>query len=691
MRAQLGGCLLLIGLLLGCSAASTPATVKPQAAASTPTAPQPVAAPTPLPSPTPAPTAAPTVTPTPRPVLLRLSDELIQGLDALQVVLPDTLLVDGRQAQVAVVASGDADISLALDPLEGLSDALAVRHVVAVLPFRGLQDGIGSDDLAAAWAGEQQMALVVDPKALAAATALWGPPDEMVMIAPVEATLLDERDAIGLVGFEQLDPTLKVLAVDGQDVLSNQFDARSYPLAVALVADGDPALLEQIAPVLQPWANRDAERLTQLVMTGVTAMCRLTAAKMEERGYTYPAEIVGPVLHRADITHVSNEVPFIEGCPVNPASGNLTFCSDYPYWQALAAVGADIVGLSGNHVNDYGYDGALESLAYYESLGVPVYGSGVNEQAACEPLLWDDHGNTFAFVAALAFDPQYAWATDDKPGACYYYRNKERILERVRDLSEQVDVVSVELQYYETYHPFPTAQQVVEFRELRAAGADLVTGVQSHVPQAWEPYGVGDPGGAGMILYGLGNLFFDQMWSWETRTGLIARHTIYQGRLLSSEILTTVLEDAAQPRWATSDERLEILERVHGAAPSMETSRYDSTGGMAVYAVELALHGWLEGDQGTAAYWGLDMLTDEVFAQDARGGEVTSTNWQIVDVRPSQLTHQVIIAFRDTTCNLRGEPYSYPGTHLAVAQVTVEGDVVQIRELMPWHVADAGA
>ena len=126
----------------------------------------------------------------------------------------------------------------------------------------------------------------------------------------------------------------------------------------------------------------------------------------------------------------------------------------------------------------------------------------------------------------------------------------------------------MELQYYETYNPWPTPEQVEEFRELRAAGADIVTGVQSHVPQAWEPYAASDAGGPGVIVYGLGNLFFDQMADWDTRTGLIARHTIYDGRVLSSEILTTVLEDFAQPRWATPKERAGILTRIFDAAPA---------------------------------------------------------------------------------------------------------------------------
>jgi poly-gamma-glutamate synthesis protein (capsule biosynthesis protein) len=71
-----------------------------------------------------------------------------------------------------------------------------------------------------------------------------------------------------------------------------------------------------------------------------------------------------------------------------------------------------------------------------------------------------------------------------------------------------------------------------------------------------------------MISYGLGNLFFDQMWSYQTRTELAARHTIYQGRVLSTEILTMVLEDYAQPRWTTAEERADLLQSIFAGAPA---------------------------------------------------------------------------------------------------------------------------
>ncbi|MEN6478770.1 MAG: hypothetical protein ABFD20_03925, partial [Anaerolineales bacterium] len=192
-----------------------------------------------------------------------------------------------------------------------------------------------------------------------------------------------------------------------------------------------------------------------------------------------------------------------------------------------------------------------------------------------------------------------------------------------------------------------------------------------------------DANGSGIIVYGIGNLFFDQMWSWETRTGLIARHTIYDGRLLSSEMLTTVLEDYAQPRWATAEERREILERVHSAAPDKDTTLYMGQSGSALYAIELAIHAWLTGEYSTAAYWGLDKLTDNAFAVDARGGQVTATDWRVLDVEPEDDRLQVIVEFRDATCTLDGNEYRYPEAHLSAVSVVVDDDTVQIVGLRP--------
>jgi poly-gamma-glutamate synthesis protein (capsule biosynthesis protein) len=479
----------------------------------------------------------------------------------------------GVQPLVVLDQPQNAAVQIKLGGLTGNSVRLLERFFVAVTPFATITDDVSLTELQLRWQGAGSAPLLVTPSVADLLGGLWGPTSALVVD---EATLLPQLEAttgsVGLLPFDQLDPRYKVLTVDGVNVLNNWLEPAKYPLGVLITVEGKEAAVvgERLRALGEPSTNRAADQLATLIMTGVTAMSRATASRMERVGVLYPAAIISSTLAAADITHVSNEVPFLDDCVVNNTENNLILCSHTSYWAALQAIGADIVGLSGNHVNDFGRDGAHRSLQFYREHKIPIYGSGLTIEEACAPLRWEHNGNTFAFFAALAFGPPGAWVTDSEPGACYYYDHKAMILEAVAQLAQEVDIVSVELQYLETYNPFPTSEQVREFRELRTAGADLVTGVQSHVPQALEPYGAKDVGGNGMIVYGLGNLFFDQMWSWETRTELYARHTIYQGKLISSEVLTGVLEDFAQPRWATANERAEILTRIFAATPVRE-------------------------------------------------------------------------------------------------------------------------
>jgi poly-gamma-glutamate synthesis protein (capsule biosynthesis protein) len=289
-------------------------------------------------------------------------------------------------------------------------------------------------------------------------------------------------------------------------------------------------------------------------------MSRMTALRMEQQGYDYPARVIGPELASADLTHISNEVPFVKDCQVNASENNITLCSKPEYMEALQAVGVDLVGLTGNHLNDYGKEASLESLQFYQEQELPTFGGGANREEAQRPLVVEHNGNRLVFLGANYFGPELAWADADWPGSAPY--DTATMTSTIASAREDLaaDLVLVDLQWEESYDTLPIVSQRTGFGELSAAGADIVTGVQSHVPQAVE-FGEG-----GLILYGLGNLFFDQMWSLPTRQGLIARHIIYDGRHLSTQLLTTILEDFAQPRWTTDGERELLLRQVFTAS-----------------------------------------------------------------------------------------------------------------------------
>ena len=59
---------------------------------------------------------------------------------------------------------------------------------------------------------------------------------------------------------------------------------------------------------------------------------------------------------------------------------------------------------------------------------------------------------------------------------------------------------------------------------------------------------------------------YDQMLDQETREGIIAFHTIYDGRHVGTRLRTTMLYDYGQPHWTTPDENRAILERVFDAS-----------------------------------------------------------------------------------------------------------------------------
>ncbi len=479
-------------------------------------------------------------------------------------------IVDGVKESVAA-DDQTPDLNLDWSPTDGA--AVYAQFFAAARNFATVDPAITWEDLQTAWAEDAPGPISVLSATLPALTQLLGAPGPAVSgrqtITDVVADAWTDGDALVILPFEQLVPSLAVLTVDGQTPMENAnlFDADSYPLVAQVYLHAQPGVnAQQVADFIETLAdttggtNRDPAQLTVLAMTGVTAMTRQTAYQMELYGSDWPAKEVGPELASADITHISNEVPFVEGCQVNLAQDNFNFCSKPSYLDTLTLSGVDIIGLTGNHQNDFGMENARLSLAFYEENGLPVYGGGMDKEAAFAPFYLSENGTRFAFLGANSYGPEFAWATDSRPGSASF--DLSILSATIRSIKQKdlADVVLVELQWQESYDVVPLVDQRDNFLALSRAGADIVTGVQSHVPQSFE-FEDGQ-----MIAYGLGNLYFDQMWTNATREGMILKHTFYQGRHLSTRILTTLLYEHGQPRWSTPAQRTSLLDRVFGAS-----------------------------------------------------------------------------------------------------------------------------
>ncbi len=467
-------------------------------------------------------------------------------------------------------AANKSSAAVVLSTQRAPNSEILLERVYAVVDwFPSKLSNIGSEELLNLWQGigtpEGITALLVSPETFGILTDLWGAPAANVSSIPPDQlvnTVWSNKTALAIMPFDQLVPKVKALRVDDINLLEREANLDAYPLVTRLYISGDPTFVKGFTTAFykkNARTNRIPERMTELIMTGVTAISRTSAFKIDAAGdNALPARVVADVLSAADITHVSNEVPFTEAC--KPVLGTLQLCAKPQYIEALKLAGVDLISSTGNHMNDYGIKAFSETLDLFEREGFKWFGGGRNLDEAKRVLIVEDHGNKLAFLGMNSFGPKSVWATADRPGAQQY--DPELLHQELKEARENADVVFLDMQSEETYQYEPYAGNKEKFRDGIANGADVVTGVQAHQPQAVEFTADGKK----IILYGLGNLFFDQMQSPNVRQGLVVRHTIHNGKLIQTELLPTLLENYVQPRWATPTEANQILDLVFGAS-----------------------------------------------------------------------------------------------------------------------------
>ncbi len=429
-----------------------------------------------------------------------------------------------------------------------------------VAPFPTVTDGVTLDQLHLAWTEGKLlngMPLLMEESTRDALTILWDAPASPSIRIVSTGELVDQawsESAWAIIPFEELQPKWKVLTIDGQSPIRKGFDVSSYPLVVDFTLQSSTNSLISNSLI----SNYDASKLTTVILTGVTALVRAIALTMEYKGVTYPGEKIRDVLREADITHISNEIPFQTGCAFPTADqAALVFCSDPKYIDLLEDVGADVVELTGNHFADHGRQAMLETVDIYKQHNLPYFGGGVDLQDSLKPALFDVNGNKIAFIGCNKPDVgRFPTATDIQPGAapCDF----KYLAGKIAELKSQGYVVISTFQWNESYAARPSPQQRDDFRLMVDSGASIVSGSQAHYSQMMEFYG------GSFIHYGLGNLFFDQMGGQDwmppgIRREFLDRYVIYDGKLISVELLTAMLEDYSRPRWMTAEERAAFL------------------------------------------------------------------------------------------------------------------------------------
>jgi poly-gamma-glutamate synthesis protein (capsule biosynthesis protein) len=257
----------------------------------------------------------------------------------------------------------------------------------------------------------------------------------------------------------------------------------------------------------------------EVVVAGDVMLGRTVEIKSAElRDWTYPFRKVGDRLMVADIVVVNLENPIIEDCPSH--SEGFKFCATPKMLEGLSFSGVDVVSLANNHALNYGEKGLEETEAHLAQKGIASTDPG-------KLVILKREGVLFGFLGLNL-------TTRDL---------NEKDLAFIRESDSKVDVLIMGVHWGAEYTRTPTEPQKAWARQMVLAGVDVIAGHHSHWVQTSEVID-GKP-----VYYSLGNLVFDQMWSEETKKGLILALYHKGNELDSIEELPTFMSSWAQPEF----------------------------------------------------------------------------------------------------------------------------------------------
>ena len=204
----------------------------------------------------------------------------------------------------------------------------------------------------------------------------------------------------------------------------------------------------------------------------------------------------------ADMTVINNEFPFSTRGEKAPDK-QYTFRVEPSYVQALLDMGVDVASLANNHALDYGVDALLDTFTTLDNAGIPYVGAGSTKERAEEAIFVTAGGRKIGVLSASRVIPVVEWnITTRQPGLFCTY-DSTRLVQRIKEIENQCDYVVVFVHWGIERKEKPEEYQRTLAKQYIDAGADLVVGNHSHVPQGIEYYN-GVP-----IVYCLGNYIFN--------------------------------------------------------------------------------------------------------------------------------------------------------------------------------------
>lgn len=284
-----------------------------------------------------------------------------------------------------------------------------------------------------------------------------------------------------------------------------------------------------------------------IIVTGDVIPARSVNSVMTRRNnFKYSFGKTADFLKVSDLVFINLETPLIPGCKLTDKG--MKFCGSEKAVEGLIFAGVDVVSLANNHAGNYGTSGLEKTKNLLEKNRIQVTGLG-------KPAIIQVKDKKFGFLGYNDVEKQESLNMS--------LASEEHIATEVGELKKRSDFTVVLFHWGIEYTSSPSARQKELAHLSIDSGADLVVGNHPHWVQGVEVYK------GKFIAYAHGNFIFDQMWSQETREGVIGKYVFDKDGLKTVSFYPVIIENYSQPRFAKVKEGVKILNRMKEASISV--------------------------------------------------------------------------------------------------------------------------
>ncbi|MBI3005021.1 MAG: CapA family protein [Ignavibacteriales bacterium] len=291
-----------------------------------------------------------------------------------------------------------------------------------------------------------------------------------------------------------------------------------------------------------------------LLAFGDVNLGRTVGQRILQGDVDYPFTRIRDTLSASDFVFVNLESQLSDqGGQTEDPTSNIVFCGPPVAAASLRRAHIGIVSTANNHAFDYGLKALRETISFLRTEGIESVGTSEDSTGVSSFAIVEKHHLRIGIAAYTQFvNGPVLWQ-----GHISLFDSQRAKIE-ISNLKKQVDFVIASYHGGKEYVDAPDAQTQAEMRFLIDAGADVVIGHHSHVPQGIEGYG------KGLIFHSLGNFVFLQSPYW-TRRSYGVEFTIekFIDRSTISAIRLVPVRAGYQPSLDLSkDEITKLIERV---------------------------------------------------------------------------------------------------------------------------------